>query len=580
MKMTFKIWALVFFLVISLLAINPTGYFVKGVSVKTVDFNSSAYESGLKKGEVIQQINDYQISSLEDYSKAVAEVSKKFTSVNWTIVADGRTFEYSGHELGFTLNKNLTILSVGFPANNSGLSENLTLEKINGQQIENINSFVSLKYELEPKAEIKLITNKGIHEFTASSIAFTVGKIKTTNLKAGLDIQGGAKALVKPEQKVSADEITDLVSITREKLNVYGISDVVVRGVTDLSGNNYMLVEVAGATPSELKDLIGSQGKFEARIGNETVFVGGKNHIVGVCRNDASCSGIRECSQSQSGEFYCRFDFAIYLSEEAAKNQADLTSKLSENITSTGDRVLSKPLDLYLDDKLVDSLQIAYDLKGKPVTQVSINGPGFGATEQEAFDNAKQNMNKLQTVLKTGSLPFKLEIVKLDNISPLLGKEFTSNLLLASFVSILAVSFIVFIRYRSLAYTLPIILTVVSEIFIVLGCAALIQWNLDLAGIAGIIAAIGTGVDAQLIIVDESKQKVQFSIKEKIKRAFSIIFGSYLTVVVAMIPLWWAGAGMMKGFALTTILGISIGVFITRPAFSDIISQMSKSDSD
>ena len=46
---------------------------------------------------------------------------------------------------------------------------------------------------------------------------------------------------------------------------------------------------------------------------------------------------------------------------------------------------------------------------------------------------------------------------------------------------------------------------------------------------------------------------------------------AYFTTVVAMAPLLIMGAGMLKGFALTTIAGVSIGVFVTRPAFAKII---------
>ena len=46
----------------------------------------------------------------------------------------------------------------------------------------------------------------------------------------------------------------------------------------------------------------------------------------------------------------------------------------------------------------------------------------------------KVNMHKLQTILITGSLPYKLEIVKLDSISPVLGKEFTKNIIYLGFV--------------------------------------------------------------------------------------------------------------------------------------------------
>jgi preprotein translocase subunit SecD len=345
-----------------------------------------------------------------------------------------------------------------------------------------------------------------------------------------------------------------------------------------MSGNNYMVVEVAGATPKDLQDLIGKQGKFEAKIGNDTVFIGGKQQVTSVCKNDPSCAAIRECSDSSDGSgSYCTFDFVIYLSPEAAQRQANLTSGLSINITQNGDRILSKTLDLYLDDNLVDSLQISSDLKGKASTEISIRGPGVGSTKTEAYAAATANMAKLQTVLITGSLPYKLTIVKLDNISPLLGKQFVNNILLAAIAAAIGVALIIFIRYRKLSFTIPVVLTVLSEIFIILGMASLIQWNLDLASIAGIIAAIGTGVDAQVIIIDESRKTTrEYSLKERIKGAFFIILGSFSTLIVAMLPLFWAGAGMMKGFALTTILGACIGVIITRPAFSDIISQITK----
>ena len=46
---------------------------------------------------------------------------------------------------------------------------------------------------------------------------------------------------------------------------------------------------------------------------------------------------------------------------------------------------------------------------------------------------------------------------------------------------------------------------------------------------------------------------------------------AYATTVAAMLPLLKAGAGLVTGFALTTIAGITIGVLITRPAFAAIV---------
>jgi preprotein translocase subunit SecD len=82
---------------------------------------------------------------------------------------------------------------------------------------------------------------------------------------------------------------------------------------------------------------------------------------------------------------------------------------------------------------------------------------------------------------------------------------------------------------------------------------------------------VGTGIDSQLIVLDEANQKESLSLKEKLRRAFKIILGAYFTALVALLPLIWAGAGLLKGFAITTIIGISVGVLITRPAFTDII---------
>ena len=113
-----------------------------------------------------------------------------------------------------------------------------------------------------------------------------------------------------------------------------------------------------------------------------------------------------------------------------------------------------------------------------------------------------------------------------------------------------------------------------SEAFITLGIASIISWNLDAPSIAGIIAGMGTGVNDQIVIIDESISNRHLSIKERIKRALFIILGAFFTIIAAMIPLFWAGAGMLKGFALTTILGVTVGILITRPAFANIIRRM------
>jgi len=458
---------------------------------------------------------------------------------------------------------------------NQGMRQNQILTSINNQPIQDIESytiFISENFPLNQSEKIIFTTNAGEYIiFTNQTPDVIVEKIPKTRIKLGLDLSGGSRALVKAENKtLSGKEISDLISVTSNRLNEFGLTDLKVLPVSDLSGEHFMLIEIAGTTSKDLKKLISEQGKFEAKIGEDIVFIGGDKDIASVGR-DAQNARIEGCDPGEAG-YFCRFSFSITLSADSAKRHAELTNNLSVNSTAQGN-YLSKKLDLYLDEKLVDSLFISEDLQGRVTTQISISGSGSGPTQDEAYNNAKEEMKKLQTILITGSLPFKLEIVKLDTISPILGDNFMNSILFAGLAALLAVSVIIFIRYRKLKASAALLITVLSEVVIILGIASLIDWNLDLPSIAGILATIGTGIDQQIIILDEAREKAIMSLKQKLKRAFSIILGAYFTAVVALIPLLWAGAGLLKGFAITTIIGISVGVLITRPAFADMVKQ-------
>ena len=237
-------------------------------------------------------------------------------------------------------------------------------------------------------------------------------------------------------------------------------------------------------------------------------------------------------------------------------------------------------MDLYLDGELVDSLRISEGLKGQATTQISISGPGYGVTQDAAIEDAASNMNQLQTILITGSLPFDIQIEKMDTISPAMGDTFLNNVILVSVLAILGVGLVIFVRYRKLKFVIPVMLTLISEVVLILAFAGFVGWNLDMVAIAGILAAIGTGVDDQIVILDEAihGRKRQLNWKDRLKSAFFIIFAAYAATVAAMVPLWNAGGGLLRGFALTTIVGVTIGVFLTRPAFASIIEHLEKKE--
>jgi preprotein translocase subunit SecD len=478
--------------------------------------------------------------------------------------------------------KGALILSIekNTTASNAGLSSGMIINEINSMKINNQEDYSKAISEIFSKqvnnSEIKLAitTNKGQFIFLTTEIpSIVIGQPSLSKIKTGLDLSGGARALIKPLNATLSDsEISDLIAVTSERFNVYGIKDITIKPVKDLQGENYMLIEIAGATPNDLQNLVASQGVFEGKIGNQTVFTGGKD--ISHVERSGQQAGIEGCYSNQQGGEYCRFRFGITLTEEAAKKHAEITSKLS--ISSENPEYLSEKLDLYVDGNLMDSLFISKELKGRVTTQISVSGSGSGATRQDAIKQSQSEMKKLQTILITGSLPYKLEIVKLDTISPKLGRQFTKNLILLAAVVFILISFVLFIRYRKIKITSVVILTMFSEAFITLGIAALIKWNLDAASIAGIIAGMGTGVNDQIVIIDESISNKTLSLKERIKRAFFIILGAFFTIIAAMLPLFWAGAGMLKGFALTTIITVLAGILITRPAFAEILKKIQK----
>lgn len=190
--------------------------------------------------------------------------------------------------------------------------------------------------------------------------------------------------------------------------------------------------------------------------------------------------------------------------------------------------------------------------------------------------------------------------------------------------SLLAVGGLIYVRYRDITTSIPIVITGASEVFILLGSWFSTVATLDLASIAGIVAAVGTGVDDQIIIKDEAEKQMLTDWKEKLKRAFFIIFTSAGSTIGAMVPLvspsianlaigaagislilytlytrgtnpHYVAIGTMsliiaalaytmnpsafalqsvRGFAVTTIIGIIIGISITRPAYAKILEQI------
>lgn len=464
------------------------------------------------------------------------------------------------------------ITSVESPATNYLQSGQIIVE-LNGYNVNNVSEWDYAVSTIEPGDTINIVFSENnqrvnAYPFIATEsenetvIGVSVAEVPFSDLEFGLDLSGGTRVILVPEEEVTSEELTNIVGVLEQRLNIYGFKEIPINVLSDFSGNNYIKIELpSSVSVTEIEDLMEHEGVFEARIGNETVFTG--DDVLSVCITGVDCYARVEPT---SGGFV--FKFQIDISEQGANNFANVTNNLTQ-LTGTP-CYLSEEISFYLDNEELEgsNLKISCDLQG--VAERSPVISGGSETQDEAFDD----MKKLRSMLQTENMPVGMDIESVEIVSSVLGQEFLQNIFIVFLLAIVGVDIVIAIRYKTWKIAIPIIIVTLSEIVITLGVATQLGWTFDLSAIAGLIASVGTGVDDQIVISDEvlsKKGKIHYSLKERIKRAFFIVFATFTMSIALMIPLAFAGAGVLRGFATTTIIAISVGVLITRPAFARIL---------
>lgn len=376
-------------------------------------------------------------------------------------------------------------------------------------------------------------------------VVISVLLITFKGLTPGIDLRGGSQIIIETERPLSRGDMSTVIGIMERRLNSAGLKDVEIKSLED----RFISVKIAGVTPEEAESLIGKPGKLVVKIGNITVFTGSELKRVEPFRYIA-----------QNGAWAVPFT----ITDEAAEKFRDAAVETD-----------FEEVYMYMDDELVNKAPISENLQKELESGMAVQSLLLQTGSDEV---ARKKAQDIEIVLRSGALPVKVDMVGSKGISATLGEEFARNALLAGVIAIIAVALFVFVRYRKPKVVLPIIATGMSEIIMILGFAALVNWNLDLPSIAGIIAAVGTGVDDQIVITDEVFMEEAKSIRSKIKGAWFIIIGAYFTTFAAMAPLYVIGLEKMKGFALTTIVGITAGVLISRPAYARMIQYIVKAE--
>ncbi len=409
-------------------------------------------------------------------------------------------------------------------------------------------------------------------------LVISVASISISGITEGLDLKGGSSIQIELQQPVNTTTMNTVIGVLNKRLDVFGVKDVQVRP----SGNQSVLVEVAGVQPQDVANLVGTPGKFDATIGNQTVLLG--SDIVTV-----------QAYTVEGNTWSVPFT---------------ITTAAANNFAQAAKGKAGQPVNMYLDNNLVSSPQLDPGLaNGVASSNVEVSGTAASAAA------AQTQAKNIQTILQSGSLPVQVSIAGVSSVSAELGNEFVNGALIAGLAALIVISAVILYRYRTPILVIPIIFTSLSELVLILGVASIIHWNIDLAAIAGIIAAIGTGVDDQIIITDEvlkgnrefnistptqksrrskradkkkgkkgksEDKKVKVSrritgFRLRIRSAFFIIYASAATLIAAMLPIAYvgystgSGLGVLVGFAFTTIIGVLIGIFITRPVYAKFV---------
>ncbi|AKH96696.1 preprotein translocase subunit SecD [Halanaeroarchaeum sulfurireducens] len=224
------------------------------------------------------------------------------------------------------------------------------------------------------------------------------------------------------------------------------------------------------------------------------------------------------------------------------------------------------------DGEVVYSAGVRHSLGQSFANGEFVKDPSFIITA-----TSMQEARQLSVDLNAGSLPAPLTVEDTFFMAPSMGSQFKIYSLITGIMAVFAVSGAVFFRYREPRIALPMIVTALSEVYILLGFAASVGLALDLSHIAGLIAVVGTGVDDLVIIADEVMAEEVSSrrvFQSRFRKAFWVIGAAAVTTIIAMGPLAVLSLGDLRGFAIITILGVLVGVLVTRPAYGDILRRL------
>ena len=345
------------------------------------------------------------------------------------------------------------------------------------------------------------------------------------SIKQGLDLQGGShvvlQAVETKEFKVDDDALNRSVKIIERRINGLGLTEPVIQR----QGKDRIIVELPGVKdPENAIAMLGRTALMEFKDDQGNVVLTGKD------LKDARA----QVSQGNAAVVGLEFN------DEGAKKFAELTA-----------RNIGRTIAIELDGKVLTA----------PVVQEAITGGRAQISGQRSIEEAEQ----LAILLRSGSLPVKIEVLENRTVGPTLGQDSKEKSIKAFFIGIAAIYVFMLVFYRLAGVVADIALLL--YVMLLLLTMRYLGATLTLPGIAGIILSIGMAVDANVLIFERFKEEIKkgktlrSAMGSGFSRAIITILDSNITTLMAAAILFYLGTGPIKGFAVTLSLGTLLSMF-------------------
>lgn len=377
-------------------------------------------------------------------------------------------------------------------------------------------------------------------------------------LKLGLDLQGGVHLVLEADLNRIAEvdrteAIASLKEVVSRRVDLYGVTEPLIQAAR-VGGSNRLIVELPGIVEiDQAIELIGQTAQLDFR---ESVTVEASDSAMVFMSTDLTGADLKRAGvsfgQSAGGIGGPAVD--LEFTPEGAKKFSGLT-----------EANVGKPVAIFLDDQLLTA----------PV----VNEPILDGRAVITGNFDTETATRLAVQLNAGALPVPVSIIAQKNVSATLGSDSIRQSVWAGAVGLAAVSVFMLLLYR-----LPGLIAVAGLIvygLITLALYRLIPVTLTLPGIAGFLLSLGMAVDANILIFERLKEERRAG--RKFALALELAFGrawdaikdaNVTTIFVSLIlinPLnwqWLNTSGLVRGFALTLLLGVFTGlftgIFVTR----------------